>query len=242
MLYVSIRSRALDLSFVPPSFDPLPRRSCSACLPPCVRRPAATGPVRRRRVVPATRADYQRGFVESYPASRRVVVILSLPRSPCSARRSDTFPSLGPWTRPNPRQLCKTPCGGKQSLIKKKSFRSDGVLSRRWQGSVMWAQPRILASTSTSPHPTVPTPALAYHFPRLRPAGLSSLRRVIVVAVVCVERGPCSLEYRLRRSVSMRSRTSRATGFHARPLGAADRHRLLPDGFGGSYPLDAVQA
>ena len=93
----------------PPFLRSTPKRSCIACLPPCVRRPAATGPVRRRRVVPATRADYQRGFVESYPASRRVVVILSLPRSPCSARRSDTFLILGPWTRPDPRQLCKTP-------------------------------------------------------------------------------------------------------------------------------------
>ena len=74
-------------------------------------------------------------------------MILSLPRSPCSARRSDTFLSLGPWTRPDPRQLCKTPCGGKQSPIRDKSFRSDGVLLRRWQGSVVWAQPRILAST-----------------------------------------------------------------------------------------------
>ena len=102
----------------------------------------------RRQVVPATITwDYQRGFVESYPTSRRVVVILSLPRSPCSARRSDTFLSLGPWTRPDPRQLCKTPCGGKQSPIRRKSFRSDGVLLRRWQGSVVWAQPRILAST-----------------------------------------------------------------------------------------------
>ena len=165
-----------------------------------------------------------------------------MPRSPCSARRSDTFLSLGPWTRPDPRQLCKTPCGGKQSPIRKKSFRSDGVLLRRWQGSVMWAQPCILASTSTSPHPTVPTPAPAFRVPWLRPAGLSSLRGVIFVSVVCVERGPCSLEYQLRRSVSIRSRTSRATGFHARPLGTADRHRLLPDGFSGSYPLDAVQA
>ena len=39
----------------------------------------------------------------------------------------------------------------------------------------------------------------------------------------------------------MGARTSQAPGCHARPLGAADRHRLLPDGFGGSYPLDAVQ-
>ena len=36
-----------------------------------------------------------------------------LPRSPCSARRSDTFLSLGPWTRPDPRQLCKNPFGEK---------------------------------------------------------------------------------------------------------------------------------
>ena len=39
----------------------------------------------------------------------------------------------------------------------------------------------------------------------------------------------------------MGSRTSRAPGCHTRPLGAADKHRLLPDGFGSSYPLDAVQ-
>ena len=48
-----------------------------------------------------------------------------LPRSPCSARRSDTFLVLGPWTRPDPRQLCKTPFGGKQSPTREKSFRSD---------------------------------------------------------------------------------------------------------------------
>ena len=179
MLYVSIRSRALDFSVRPPFLRSTPKRSCIACLPPCVRRPAATGPVRRRRVVPATMTwDYQRGFVESYPASRRVVVILSLPRSPCSARRSDTFLSLGPWTRPDPRQLCKTPCGGKQSPIRKKSFRSDGVLLRRWQGSVVWAQPRILASTSRRRiqhfHPCTHVPR-----PRLRPAGPSSNRSLL---------------------------------------------------------------
>ena len=39
----------------------------------------------------------------------------------------------------------------------------------------------------------------------------------------------------------MGSRTSQAPGCHTRPLGAADKHRLLPDGFGSSYPLDAVQ-
>ena len=48
-----------------------------------------------------------------------------LPRSPCSARRSDTFLVLGPWTRPDPRQLCKTPFGGKQSLTRESSFRSN---------------------------------------------------------------------------------------------------------------------
>ena len=109
-----------------------PKRSCIACLPPCVRRPAATGPARRRRVVPATRADYQRGFVESYPASRRVVVwLLSLPRSPCPARRSDTLLALGPWTRPDPRQLCKTPCGGNQSPIRRGPSVATCVLLRR---------------------------------------------------------------------------------------------------------------
>ena len=36
MLYVSIRSRALDLSFVPPSFDPLPNDpAVPAFLPAC---------------------------------------------------------------------------------------------------------------------------------------------------------------------------------------------------------------
>ena len=31
------------------------------------------------------------------------------------------------------------------------------------------------------------------------------------------------------------------TPYHTCLLGAADKHRLLPDGFGSSYPLDAVQ-
>ena len=144
-----------------------PKRSCIACLPPCVRRPAATGPVRRRRVVPATRADYQRGFVESYPASWRVVVILSLPRSPCSARRSDTFLDLGPWTRPDPRQLCKTPCGGKQSPTEEESFRSDGVLfvggKVVWCGlsPAYWPALHVAASNNSYSCTRVPRPSAA---------------------------------------------------------------------------------
>ena len=59
-MLTSHRSRALDISSRPPFLRSTPRRSRIACLPPCVRRPAATGPVRRRRVVPAARADYQR--------------------------------------------------------------------------------------------------------------------------------------------------------------------------------------
>ena len=195
MLHVIIRSRALDFSSRPPFLRSTPRRPRIAFLRPCVQRPAATGPVRRRRVVPATRADYQRGFVESYPASRRVVVILSLPRSPCSAHRSNTFLSLGPWTRPDPWQLYKTPLR-KMSPTREESFRSNVVLLRRWLGSVVWTRPCIPVSTSRrriQPFPFLrPRPA---SITRLHPTGSSSLPRVIVVAVVCVERGPCSLEY-----------------------------------------------
>ena len=112
MLHVIIRSRALDFSSRPPFLRSTPRRPRIAFLRPCVRRPAAAGPVRRRRVVPAARADYQREVVESYPASGRMVVLLSLPRNPCSARRSVVaLLSLGPWARPDPRQLYKTPLG-----------------------------------------------------------------------------------------------------------------------------------
>ena len=58
------------------------------------------------------------------------------------------------------------------------SIRSDGVLLRSWQGSVVWAQPHILASTSRRRiqhfHPRAHVPR-----PRLRPAGPSSNRSLL---------------------------------------------------------------
>ena len=77
-----------------------------------------------------------------------VVWLLSLPRSPCPARRSDTLLALGPWTRPDPRQLCKTPCGGNQSPIRRGPSAATCVLLRRWLGSVMLTRPRVPVSTS----------------------------------------------------------------------------------------------
>ena len=79
-------------ALVPPSFDPLPS---GPALPSFL--PACDGQLQQDLsdgagwFLPHVRIINVR-VVESYPASRRAVVLLSLPRNPCSARRSlDAF-------------------------------------------------------------------------------------------------------------------------------------------------------
>ena len=149
MLHVIIRSRALDFSSRPPSFDPLPS---GPALPSFL--PACNGQLQQDLsdgagwFLPHVRIINVK-VVESYPASRRVVVILSLPRSPCSARRSvSSFPrplALGPALILG--NSVKPPVEESRARSGRSPSAATFVLLRRWQGSVVWAQPRILAST-----------------------------------------------------------------------------------------------
>ena len=101
-----------------------------------------------------------------------------LPRSPCSARRSDTFLDLGPWTRPDPRQLCKTP-PWEESRARPGRSPSAATFVLLCRGEVVWCGrgPRS-GQHFTLPHSTFPTRVPASHVPWLHPAGPRSTRSV----------------------------------------------------------------